>query len=219
VLLDGHNRYPICQRRGIPFRTREVSLPDREAARAWVLKHQAGRRNLTPLGLSYLRGKRFEMEKGRPGGTGANGHTRKQLRQNDGAAPNTYDRLAKEFKVSPATILRDARAVDVLAELGDGVKKLILSWDARLTRGDVGRIAHLEPDERGRIIRHLLATGEVLRPWRKAGKMKLVLPADPEEFVDNLMRKLSRSKVTEVFERLAAALSESGTARNGPEEE
>jgi hypothetical protein len=222
VLLDGYNRYRICQRRGLPFSTRQVSLPDREAARAWVLKHQSGRRNLTPEGLSYLRGKRFEMEKGRPGGTGATGHAREQLCQNDIAAPNTSDRLAAEFKVSPRTITRDARfaqAVDVLAELEEGVKKLILSRDARLKRGDVERIARLGLEERRRIFRHLLETGEVLRPWRAGGKAKLVLPADPEQFVRSLMRKLSRSEVSELSERLVAALKEPETAPAGPEEQ
>jgi hypothetical protein len=218
VLLDGHNRYRICRRRGIPFRTRRVSLPDREAARAWVLTHQAGRRNLTPEGLSYLRGQRFEMEKGRPGGTGANQHAGAQQSQNGTAARRTSRRLAQEFKVSPATITRDARfarAVDVLAELGDGVKKLILSRDARLTRGEVGRIAGLGPDERGRVVRHLLATGEVLRPWRPAGRTRVLLPADPEKLVGSLMRQLSRSKVKEVCERLAAALKGPEAAQAG----
>jgi hypothetical protein len=222
VLLDGHNRYRICQRRGLPFRTRQVSLADQEAARAWVFRHRAGRRNLTPLGLSYLRGQRFEMEKGRPGGTGANGHTREQRCQNETAAPKTSDRLAQEFKVSPATITRDARfarAVDLLAELGDGVKKLILSRDARLSRGEVERIARLGPDERVRIIRHLLATGEVLRPWRKAGRTRVHLPADPEQFVSSLMRLLTRRKATEICQRLAAALEESETGQAGPKEQ
>jgi hypothetical protein len=219
VLLDGHNRYRICKRRGIPFGTRRVSLPHREAAKAWVLKHQAGRRNLTALGLSYLRGRRFELEKGRPGGTGANQHTAQQRSRNDTDTPRTSHRLAREFKVSPATIARDARfarAVDVLARLGAEVKRLILSRDARLTRGEVERFARLDEEERLRVIEHLLATGEVLRPWRQGGKTKLVLPTDPKKFVSRLMRQLTRGKVTEICQRLVAALEEPETAQPGP---
>jgi hypothetical protein len=108
--------------------------------------------------------------------------------------------------------------VDVLAELGDEVKKLILSRDARLTRTEAERIARLGPEERRRIIRHLLATGEVLRPWREGGKKKLALPADPEKLVRSLMRQLSRSEVTEVCKRLAAALEEPEIAPVGPKE-
>jgi len=72
LLLDGYNRAAICERLGLPFTTRTVPLPDREAAKAWILRHQSGRRNLTPEGLAYLRGKRFQVEKSRWGGTGAN---------------------------------------------------------------------------------------------------------------------------------------------------
>lgn len=41
-------------------------------AKARILWHQSGRRNLRPEELAYLRGKRFQVEKSRPGGIGAN---------------------------------------------------------------------------------------------------------------------------------------------------
>src|SRR4051794_11213152 len=47
ILLDGHNRYEICNRHGVPFRTETVNLPDFEAATAWIEENQLGRRNLT----------------------------------------------------------------------------------------------------------------------------------------------------------------------------
>ena len=48
ILLDGHNRKDLCERHGIDYGTREVSLPDREAAADWIDAHQLGRRNLSP---------------------------------------------------------------------------------------------------------------------------------------------------------------------------
>jgi hypothetical protein len=111
LLLDGYNRAALCERLSLPFTTRLVSLPDREAARTWILRHQSGRRNLTPEGLAYLRGKRFQVEKGRPGGIGANQYStqegnEEQRCQSDTAAQKTSQRLAEEFKVSPRTIAR-----------------------------------------------------------------------------------------------------------------
>lgn len=47
ILLDGHHRLEICERLGVPYRTVAVSLPDRDAARLWMLECQLGRRNLT----------------------------------------------------------------------------------------------------------------------------------------------------------------------------
>jgi 16S rRNA G966 N2-methylase RsmD len=47
VLLDGHNRKDICDRYGIDYETRELGLPDRDAAKRWIIEHQFSRRNLT----------------------------------------------------------------------------------------------------------------------------------------------------------------------------
>ena len=63
ILLDGHNRYAICEQHGVPYHLVEVSLPDLDAAQSWIIDHQDGRRNLTPNQLSYLRGKKYEIQK------------------------------------------------------------------------------------------------------------------------------------------------------------
>jgi ParB-like chromosome segregation protein Spo0J len=47
TILDGHNRYAICQELGIGFRTKVLSFLGIEAAKLWILEHQVGRRNLT----------------------------------------------------------------------------------------------------------------------------------------------------------------------------
>ena len=39
------------------------ALPDRAAAVEWIIANQLGRRNLTPEQKSYLRGKRYQLEK------------------------------------------------------------------------------------------------------------------------------------------------------------
>ena len=44
AILDGHNRHDICQTYEIPFETKAVSLPRSDAAKAWILRHQLGRR-------------------------------------------------------------------------------------------------------------------------------------------------------------------------------
>lgn len=47
ILLDGHNRHRICQSIGAEFNTIELSFPDRDSAKLWMVKNQLGRRNLT----------------------------------------------------------------------------------------------------------------------------------------------------------------------------
>jgi hypothetical protein len=48
VLLDGHNRYDICNENEprIPFETMEIAVSDRIEAKIWILKNQRARRNL-----------------------------------------------------------------------------------------------------------------------------------------------------------------------------
>jgi len=45
-IVDGHNRYEICNRHNIPFRTTEMEFPSEGKALEWMLKNQKGRRNL-----------------------------------------------------------------------------------------------------------------------------------------------------------------------------
>jgi len=46
VLIDGHNRYEICTKHGIPFKTTEKPFESRNDVEIWMLQNQLGRRNL-----------------------------------------------------------------------------------------------------------------------------------------------------------------------------
>lgn len=46
IIIDGHNRYEICQRNNLPYKTSEIKFSDREEAIEWMLMNQLGRRNL-----------------------------------------------------------------------------------------------------------------------------------------------------------------------------
>jgi len=54
ILLDGHNRVELCRERGIPYEVRSISLPDRDAAKVWVIRNQLARRNLTAYARAEL---------------------------------------------------------------------------------------------------------------------------------------------------------------------
>jgi len=117
LLLDGHNRFAICQKHDLPFATTALEFADRQSAFNWIINNQLGRRNLHPDQASYLRGKRYNAEKLSFSEAGAKRTA--SLDQNDLGSESTADRLATEYKVSPATITRDgnyAAAVDTLPE-------------------------------------------------------------------------------------------------------
>ena len=78
ILLDGHNRLRIALKHGLTYGVDNITLKDRDAAQAWMVDNQLGRRNLTPAQRDYLLGLRYRQEKKSHGGVRheiASGHT------------------------------------------------------------------------------------------------------------------------------------------------
>ena len=199
ILLDGHNRIKLCRKHDIKFKTVEVDLPDREAARAYIIRNQLSRRNLTPEAASYLRGKRYleNRRQGVPSEPPSGQNDRKPL----------SERLAEEYKVGEKTIRRDghfAKAVDAIAEnCGGDARKHILSRESGLTRGNVHRVAKLPPKEQRRYLEELMKTGK--RPRRKPtkeGRATILLPREPKALAEKLLKQLGAKGVAAVSKAL-----------------
>lgn len=47
TIVDGHNRYEICKKNGIPFKTEDRDFENFDAVKVWMIDNQKGRRNLT----------------------------------------------------------------------------------------------------------------------------------------------------------------------------
>jgi N6-adenosine-specific RNA methylase IME4 len=54
TIVDGHNRYEICTKHNIPFKTVEKEFSDRGEAKIWIAQNQIGRRNLNAYQRSLL---------------------------------------------------------------------------------------------------------------------------------------------------------------------
>ena len=55
MLIDGHNRFDIsCRYNGIPFKVVRKEFADMDEAKAWVIRNQFGRRNLSAYDRSVL---------------------------------------------------------------------------------------------------------------------------------------------------------------------
>jgi hypothetical protein len=46
ILVDGHNRYEICTRHNIPYKTIQREFTSRQDVIEWIILNQFGRRNL-----------------------------------------------------------------------------------------------------------------------------------------------------------------------------
>ena len=101
VLLDGHNRFDICTKHRLPFTTTQVRLANRRDAKAWIVRRQFGRRNLTPfqrielaLKLAPLIAAQAKANQGR----------RTDIHHNRGASLTTDRELAKLAGISHNTV-------------------------------------------------------------------------------------------------------------------
>lgn len=127
ILLDGHNRYEICGRLGLPFDVVEVDLPNREAAADWIDANQLGRRNLTPDQYALLRGRRYNRLKKQGERTDLTSG------QNVQKLTTTAERLAAQHGVDEKTIRRDgqfAAAVEKVKVVDSKIESKVVAGKA-----------------------------------------------------------------------------------------
>ena len=117
TLVDGHNRYDICNRLKLPFKTIENEFKDRSEVIEWIIRNQFGRRNLssyirTTLALrleSEIAGRAKKNQARKPAdfvkqNSAEQTETRKELAKLAGVSHNTVDKVKKiELVASPKT--------------------------------------------------------------------------------------------------------------------
>ena len=64
-LIDGHHRYAICQKHGLPFKMEELDFADEEDVKLWMIDNQMGRRNMTDAARIRYALLRSDIEKER----------------------------------------------------------------------------------------------------------------------------------------------------------
>lgn len=157
VIVDGHNRYAICQKHGIEFSTVEMEFADDESAMDWMDANQLGRRNLTADQRSNLRGRRYNRTKkaAHDGGKG-------KARVGAEVAPtNTAATLAKQHGVSERTIKSDGKKAEAIEQLAKTKPELARAVvDGKKKFNEVAREIKLEsvkeaaklPDAKYRVV-------------------------------------------------------------------
>jgi hypothetical protein len=159
ILLDGHNRFAICSEHNVSYVTESVPLIDRAAAIDWMIANQLGRRNLSAEQVSYLRGRQQQQEKQRvanPDGIGGKSGKIVKPQNEVQQSVTTSSKLAKQHRVSKATIERDAdyaKAVDaIVAATAPEVQQQILGTDSKFTKSAILKLAKLAQQEPGVVV-------------------------------------------------------------------
>jgi phage N-6-adenine-methyltransferase len=135
TLLDGHNRYEICTRLGLPFDIHELRFKDREEAEDWIDRNQLGRRNLDSRQMSLLRGRRYNR-------------TKKPGRPSEKPGQNvrvSAEVLAAEHGVDEKTIRRDGKFAEAVETLG--IKREIVTGEIDAPKHAIVAAAQALPDK------------------------------------------------------------------------
>lgn len=148
TLIDGHNRYEICTRYDIPFKTVSMEFENRDAVMLWMMKNQLSRRNLTTFQrleiVEKLKPVISKQAKERQG-------TRTDLNiPQKSAGSETRDELAKLANTSHDTV---AKFEKVYAEapktVVDATRKGVLSIDSAY------QVTKMEPEKQAEVVERI----------------------------------------------------------------
>jgi len=87
-IIDGHNRYAICQKHNIPYKVQKIRFASKADAKIWIAENQLGRRNLTTAMKIEIARQKTEL-------LGQGGNKRKQIAKAAGTSEKTVYKYMK----------------------------------------------------------------------------------------------------------------------------
>lgn len=171
ILIDGHNRYEICQKYGIDFKILIVEFENLDKVYDFMIDHQLGRRNLSPEQMSYLRGlkynslKKNEVQRDSSGKflsdekpSGQSDQTVILSEVNQGNLPSGQsdqtakkqtlsEQLAEQFNVGEKTIRRDAAFAKGLDMLPPEIKSQVLQGKSTLNKAQIIELSKFKNED------------------------------------------------------------------------
>lgn len=158
TIVDGHNRYEICNKMRIPYGVKELDFPSRDAAIAWICANQLGRRNISEETRKYLIGKQYEAEKKVQ--RNRNGYNQYRPNPNitvgrgrpidEESGRRTAARLGRKYHVSGATVQKYAKysaALDTIEQNAPELVPHILSGAYKISFENIVALSEMEPEE------------------------------------------------------------------------
>ena len=166
TLLDGHNRYEICTRLGLPFDVHEMRLGSRDEASDWMDRNQLGRRNLHPDAFTLLLGRRYNRAK-------KAAHRPDKSVNVTELSGVTSERLAKEHGVTEKTVRNAGKFAEAVAKAeqifpGIGLKVAHGQAPARAAVIKAAALLEKSPDRARQIIDGAKKMADVIREEKRA---------------------------------------------------
>lgn len=179
-LLDGHNRFEICERNEIDFSVVKIQgIQSFEDALDWIDRNQIGKRNLSPDDFRIISGRIYNRRKKALGG-----QTPKGVPQIEAPVP-TSAIVASELGVSKATIERNGQRAEVYDAM-----KAIGDEDAAEAAKTLPQVAIAK------------AVTEFKQPKTEPVRGK---PEEPDDRFDWIQKENERKKQQETQDRLRVA--------------
>jgi transcriptional regulator with XRE-family HTH domain len=213
VLIDGHNRYDICSKHGIPFRTvNNDKFDSLEDVMLWVIDNNLARRSVSDFqrGMLALRKKEIVAARAAQRAAEAPPEQAAQEPADDPADPpwSTREDVAKAARVSANTLSQIERIRKTAApELVDAVRSGTISVSAAAS------VASLPPDAQVAAVaggrKELQQAARQVREQKAGAKPKKeTVPDSPEDQV-----KALRTQVGELKDRVATLMTENEVLR------
>lgn len=165
IIVDGHNRYEICNRLHIPYAVQKVEFDSRNEAIVWICNNQLGRRNITEETRKYLIGRQYEAEKAVGFRRNEDGHKQytyfsKLVKADESHAiigkehcessRCTANRVGKTYQVSSGAVQKYGKysaALDTIAEMAPDLAAQILSGSYKISYHNLLALSMMETEE------------------------------------------------------------------------
>lgn len=163
VLIDGHNRYEICNRLHIPYAVVEYDFAGRDEVIIWICNNQLGRRNITEETRKYLIGKQYEAEKATHTRNALGSNQYQRRRSEDDligsytfkgysreSGRRTANRLGEKYHVSSGAVQKYSKYSQALDKLGEKVPEIvpqILSGSFKISHDNLVALSEMSVEE------------------------------------------------------------------------
>jgi hypothetical protein len=136
VLVDGHNRFKICIENQIPFNVSIMNFQTLEEVKTFMIDLQLGRRNISPIEVSYYRGLQYNRFKW----IGV-----QQEKQED--SKKTAVIIGEQYNVDERTIRRDGQFAEGLQMLSSEFKNEVLEGKVKISKKDLQKLSKIKSEK------------------------------------------------------------------------
>jgi transcriptional regulator with XRE-family HTH domain len=207
TLIDGHNRYEICQKHGIPFRTvHNNNFASIDDVMLWMIDNHLARRSVSDFQRGVLALKKKEIVTSRLAEELAKEPPKPEADDMDSRPPppwNTREEVAKAARVSANTISQIERIQKAATpELREAVRTGAISINAAANVAQLPEEAQKAAVAGGR--KELQQAARQVREQKMATRPKKeIVPSDP---ADELAA--ARAEIASLKDRVATLLTE-----------